>query len=227
MTSNLLSRILPSGSPSVYEALRAEDETSDTADIEERAGMALDEENLGRHDFDLDPEVAEDMEGRIRLEDSPPGRSERGASAQPHSRWHHRDSPRRLEGDEADDDVPPSLLVETNEAGIPISRPSPDPRPRGDSNPIPVAGHATREAQAQWTATQQQQRLHRDPHIRPAYSGRPGKRNKLIVDPREKALWRWTNVQNLDNFLGDVYGYFLGKGIWSILLSRLLSLLSV
>ena len=39
-------------------------------------------------------------------------------------------------------------------------------------------------------------------------------------------MWRWTNVQNLDNFLNDVYNYYIGKGIWSILLARVLNLLT-
>ncbi len=46
-----------------------------------------------------------------------------------------------------------------------------------------------------------------------------------MMDPKERALWMWANVENLDNFLQDVYDYFLGNGIWSVLLSRLLNLL--
>ncbi|OAX81033.1 hypothetical protein ACJ72_04627 [Emergomyces africanus] len=40
-------------------------------------------------------------------------------------------------------------------------------------------------------------------------------------------MWRWANVENLDNFLADVYDYFLGNGIKSILLSRVLNLLTL
>ena len=40
-------------------------------------------------------------------------------------------------------------------------------------------------------------------------------------------MWLWANVENLDNFLKDVYTYFLGNGMWSILLNRALSLLYV
>jgi autophagy-related protein 9 len=47
------------------------------------------------------------------------------------------------------------------------------------------------------------------------------------VDPKKKAMWRWANVEDLDNFLKDVYTYFLGNGIWSILLTRVLNLLYV
>lgn len=38
-------------------------------------------------------------------------------------------------------------------------------------------------------------------------------------------MWRWANVEDLDNFIKDVYIYFLGNGIWSIFLGRALNLL--
>lgn len=39
-------------------------------------------------------------------------------------------------------------------------------------------------------------------------------------------MWRWTNVVNLDNFLGDVYSYYIHHGMWSILLRRVFGLLT-
>lgn len=42
---------------------------------------------------------------------------------------------------------------------------------------------------------------------------------------RERALWRWVNVEDLDSFLQEVYLYYVGKGVWAIALSRLLNLL--
>lgn len=44
--------------------------------------------------------------------------------------------------------------------------------------------------------------------------------NLKHMDPKERALWKWANVENLDNFLVDVYSYFLGSGIYCILLTR-------
>ncbi|KAL8292241.1 hypothetical protein RQP46_001707 [Phenoliferia psychrophenolica] len=44
---------------------------------------------------------------------------------------------------------------------------------------------------------------------------------------RERALWRWVNVEDLDYFLQEVYLYYVGKGVWAIALSRLLNLLTV
>ncbi|KAK9473173.1 autophagy protein Apg9-domain-containing protein [Dipodascopsis tothii] len=45
-----------------------------------------------------------------------------------------------------------------------------------------------------------------------------------VVDARKRALWKWANVENLDNFLQDVYEYYIGNGIASIMLSRLINL---
>jgi len=45
------------------------------------------------------------------------------------------------------------------------------------------------------------------------------------LDAREKALWNWVNVENLDGFLQEVYCYYEGNGIYSIALSRALNLL--
>lgn len=44
--------------------------------------------------------------------------------------------------------------------------------------------------------------------------------NLKRMDPKERALWKWANTENLDNFLVEVYSYFLGSGIYCILLSR-------
>lgn len=40
-------------------------------------------------------------------------------------------------------------------------------------------------------------------------------------------MWRWANVEDLDNFLTELYNYYLDKGIWSITLARSLRLLMV
>ncbi|KAI8342329.1 autophagy protein Apg9-domain-containing protein [Chlamydoabsidia padenii] len=38
-------------------------------------------------------------------------------------------------------------------------------------------------------------------------------------------MWRWTNVENMDDFFQKVYNYYQGKGLYCILLARLLNLL--
>jgi hypothetical protein len=45
-----------------------------------------------------------------------------------------------------------------------------------------------------------------------------------LVDPKERALWKWANVENLDIFLQQVYAYYIGKGIYCIVLARFLNL---
>ncbi|KAG0195377.1 autophagy protein atg9, partial [Mortierella sp. GBA30] len=45
------------------------------------------------------------------------------------------------------------------------------------------------------------------------------------MDAAELAMWKWVNVENLDNFLAKVYYYYVGKGMYTILLERCLNLL--
>ncbi|AET41374.1 autophagy protein ATG9 Ecym_8078 [Eremothecium cymbalariae DBVPG len=47
------------------------------------------------------------------------------------------------------------------------------------------------------------------------------------LSPRERALWKWANVENLDVFLQDVYGYYLGNGLYCIMIEKLLNLLTL
>lgn len=51
------------------------------------------------------------------------------------------------------------------------------------------------------------------------------RRGLQVLSPRDRALWRWVNVDDLDGFLREVYSYYVGQGIWCISLSRLLNLL--
>ncbi|KAG9641871.1 APG9-domain-containing protein, partial [Aureobasidium melanogenum] len=102
----------------------------------------------------------------------------------------------------ADEDIPASLLIEDK----------PD-----QSTFAPPPNHRT---EAQWRKTQERQQLHPDDRPRPAISRVPNQDAVL----KEQAMWLWTNVQNLDAFLLQVYQYFTGHGIWSILLSRFIHL---
>lgn len=47
------------------------------------------------------------------------------------------------------------------------------------------------------------------------------------LNAKQKALWMWANVDNLDAFLQEVYGYYVGRGAICIALSRSLNLLTV
>lgn len=46
--------------------------------------------------------------------------------------------------------------------------------------------------------------------------------NSVVSDPRERALWNWVNVTNLDSFMGEVYDYFNSNGMWCTLFDRAL-----
>ena len=240
MASNILSRLLPSTarSPSVYEALRDYDESSDVTDIEERAGMTLlDEENLADHALELDPALVDTIESQPQLDQSTAEAEQveeggREGTSGTGKATRLRRTPTMFETDDLDDEVPLSLLVEENQGRAPVSPEHLHARHEQlNPPPILVAGRATSFAKAKWQAAQQQQQQHtpllQASSMRPARVGQPFRtRNPLaMVDPKEKAMWRWANVENLDNFLRDVYDYFIGNGIWCILLGRILNLL--
>lgn len=44
------------------------------------------------------------------------------------------------------------------------------------------------------------------------------------LSPKERALWKWANVENLDTFFQDVYSYYLGNGYFCIVLGKLLNI---
>ncbi|KAF9580646.1 autophagy protein atg9 [Lunasporangiospora selenospora] len=46
------------------------------------------------------------------------------------------------------------------------------------------------------------------------------------MNAAELAMWKWVNVENLDNFLAKVYEYYVGKGMYTIILERCLNLLT-
>ncbi|KAL8841331.1 MAG: hypothetical protein Q9170_000961 [Blastenia crenularia] len=226
MASNVFSRFLPAdtGSPSIYETLRQEDESLDQSDVEQRAAMAVDEENLAGefHDYELDDAIADAAASQSNVftgtQHKAPRRSPKTNSLQQPLPRSSSNIPDTME----DDEVPESLLIEDNNS--PVS-PLREQQPRPVTSPIP--GPATKATRAKWQATQAQQRLHIEASYRRSQSGQSdGSIPALtIANPRERAMWRWANVEDLDNFLRDVYEYFLGNGIWSILLSRLLNLL--
>ncbi|KAL7328527.1 autophagy protein atg9 [Mucor circinelloides] len=47
------------------------------------------------------------------------------------------------------------------------------------------------------------------------------------VSTYDRTMWRWANVENMDDFFTRVYEYYQGKGLYCILLARLLNLLTL
>ena len=236
-SSNILSRFLPPGSASVYEAIRQHDAESNVSDVEERAGIAFNDDPQDHFsDHELEEALADARESSspspsspFLSHDDPSPRQRPGGAASGHRRRWLQESPPGVETDDRDDDVPPSLLIEGQEEADHLNaRPPPGLRNRSDSRP-PVPGPSTRQNRAHWETARAQQPLH------PISRGPPPPKrwtvgqhpNLAAVDPKEKAMWRWANVENLDNFLKDVYEYYMGNGIWSIMLSRALNLLYV
>ena len=243
MASNLLSRLLPpsAGSPSIYEALRRHDESADS-DVEDQVGMSVDEENLGGgfQDYELDHTEGAGIEDSQMTSESTASLLRRDLEQATRQDGAESTNPRWIassaalqdamaDAEDGDDEVPASLLVEGD--GIPLpSRPNQGQTQSSTMPEVqPIPGNSTRETRDQWNATQGQQPLYRDdgPAETQIQSLPVGRVPFGIISRRDKAEWRWANVQNLDNFLKEVYEYFLMNGFRSILLSRLLNLLYV
>lgn len=237
-----------STTPSIYETLRQYDDDGDDdgSDVENRAGMAVDEENLvGQQytDYELEDALAQASDTQSR-QSSPFSRRSAprnnnvnvassafhagaGAGSRAGDGSRARAGSRGAEDTEADDEVPASLLVEGH--ALPSSPLPPPPMHPLRSSGIgehslhlrgpPSASSPDQARNNRWETTTAEQQ---DP---PRVWGVKQNAALRLADPREKALWRWANVENLDNFLQEVYDYFLGNGIWSIMLSRALNLM--
>jgi autophagy-related protein 9 len=229
MSANMFSKLLPSAAGrSFYEELR---NRNNNDDIEDRAGL-LDEENLKHqfHDYDL-----ENLEGLgvddSRLFHSPvatkSGRPEQASNRlhkDSHNPHHHRWFTHE---EEADNDVPASLLVEPHEIEAPSSV-GPKRKKADHGRQTGVPAPSMRKARSQWETTQAQQRLHRDDSFTPSHVPlRPGGAFMAGVGSgnAKKAEWRWANVSNLDSFMHGVYAYYQGCGFWCIILERVLHLM--
>jgi autophagy-related protein 9 len=229
MASNLLSRLLPSASdePLEREPLNAQNRRTSSS-TDGRPDMDIDEENFEAHfeAQDLNDLLAEASSSHMTSESravspdarrsAPPGINTAARMAA----WTQLGTARAVPLDD-DDDVPQSLLLE---GGL---DPPPNPDQRTEGLPPPVPGPSTRQTRALWETTRQQQRLHNDD--RGGATGRgwghTGRRGQFTADPKEKALWMWVNQTDLDTYMRDVYEYYVGCGIYSILLRRALALL--
>lgn len=202
MASNLLSRLLPSASDEPFDAGILPDE---------RDEMDIDEENLeARFEAqDLENLLADASASHMTTESTAflPTNNDRNGSIQPAPVYD-------------DDDVPESLLLEGG------AHPS-SSQPTSEGLPPPVPGPSTRRTRAQWETARRHQQLHAEGAAPVPRWRVPGRHGHATVDPKERALWRWVNVSDLDTFLAEVYEYYTGCGIYSILLRKFLALLQV
>ncbi|KAK5169025.1 autophagy protein atg9 [Saxophila tyrrhenica] len=216
MTSRVLSRLLPvaEGDVSVFEGMRS------------APHRRTDIESHGRHEDTFHDE--DDYPDRIFLEganDEESDQTQQSPETQPSAqqspvlerirpKW--LDSRRNRRIDE-DDDVPESLILDDKGEG-PANRASSRPT---DQDP------RTR-AEAQWKAAQETHGLHAD-RPRPVsrqYQTRSNTAPAPQADPEVDAMWLYANASNLDAFLLEVYQYYVEHGVWSILLSRAISLMT-
>ncbi|KAK4140092.1 autophagy protein Apg9-domain-containing protein [Dichotomopilus funicola] len=197
-------------------------------DVEDQAGL-LDEENLSHdfHEYDLEHAEGLGVEESRTISGGAVGPTSRSRSGQDREHRH----PRASQEEDEDNDVPASLLVEAHEVDM---EPLPGQQKKmagRQSGAIPGPSHAG----AQWETAQNQQRLHDDGAFgpsRPASGGVGGLPSSLFTgmvsgNAKKKAEWRWANVSNLDNFIKDVYDYYLGNGMGCILVERALHLVNV
>ncbi|RCK57809.1 Autophagy-related protein 9 [Candida viswanathii] len=49
-------------------------------------------------------------------------------------------------------------------------------------------------------------------------------KNRFVIPPKERALYLWANITNMDEFLSDVYYYYRGKGLLNMVLTRTVDL---
>lgn len=57
-----------------------------------------------------------------------------------------------------------------------------------------------------------------------SYQAKTHRNRRLVIPPRERALYLWANIVNMDEFLIDLYYYYRGKGLTNIVLSRIVNL---
>ncbi|KAI0517706.1 autophagy protein Apg9 [Xylaria bambusicola] len=230
MPRDLFSRLIPpKDSQSFYRQLR------DDRDLDNRAPSDLDEENLAHNfhndDFDHAENLALD-DSRISTR-SPIEQARSTRDAASSGDGQHSESRWLLNDDDGDNDVPASLLVEGT-SRAPLGPQAAASSSRRSHRPGNSGGQPNRRRiEAQWETAQAHQRLHQDDeygpiHGRGNYTGLPGSRRPgFVASPKDKAMFRWANVSNLDVFIRDVYDYYLGAGLWCIMLDRILHLLKV
>ncbi|KAF2477988.1 autophagy-related protein 9 [Lindgomyces ingoldianus] len=229
MASNILSRFLPSASDEPFETDALNNPSRRRlSSADEHGETDIDEENLeARFEAqDLENLLADASSSHMTTESTAflPGNDRKPSTLAPGraGAW-RQPAPVRTAPLDDDDDVPESLLLE----GI---RDPPPPKSNHHSMPTdglppPVPGPSTRHTRAQWETTRRQQRLHDETHdAAPAPKWALPTRTGFTADPKEKAMWLWVNVEDLDAFLAEVYFYYTNCGIYSILLRGTLDL---
>jgi len=205
MSSQLLSRIFNQNtSASIYETLRehdtANDSDSDADDLEERAGLRPIAIRLDSGDAD---DVSDMDDSTFQLQEQPPRTDrQRGFPALSGGRG-NRYAPSRCIDEDDNTEVPQSLLFETG-ASLSHQRrkgfggdklvPGPCANSSGDPGPSTMRN---RRLEDQWNAAT-------TANYEPRGAAKKPTPQRWSVGEKERAMWKWANVENLDNFLQDV-----------------------
>ncbi|CAK1366958.1 Autophagy-related protein 9 [Cercospora beticola] len=214
LASRVLSRFLPvaEGDVSVYDGMRRD--AVRRGDVEAQRQRVYTDGYQDDDDDDPDAFLYDPSGDQPTPTD--PGLSPEMFAARP--KWQSPGSKRRGMDDE---DVPESLLLEPRAKAGPSRQ-----------QPKNAADMKLARAEAQWKASQEQQWLSTPrgprsarPTSRPSRTSAPT-RPPLRTNPQAEATWMYTNATNLDAFLLEVYQYFVQHGVWSILLSRALTLMT-
>ena len=221
-----MSRLMSSNNPSasIYEQLRQQDDDSDDLDVEDNAGLL--DQSVNRRDgfitqaMDDSSPQANGRDRRFNSHAAARGQASRKdkSRTQTRSRRPGRHS-KLLDVEEADDDVPASLLIDHNAQDIDPGSINLPPPPSVMSDGLladvgPSGDHLRYRNSSQTPVP-----------ARPIKGIVGG--NLATADPREKAMFRWANVIDLDNFLLEAYCYYMQHGFWSTLLARFFKLLTV
>lgn len=215
MTSRVLSRLLPvaEGDVSVFESMRSAPHRQ--PDIE---AYARQEDTFQDEDDYPDRIFLEGTNDEASDQTHPSPEVRPSAQASPileriRPKW--LDSRRNRRIDE-DDDVPESLILDAKG------------KRAGNREPSQHSPQDTRaKAETMWRATQERHGLHSATQSRTRQTSTANMNTgALQADPQVDAMWMYTNASNLDAFLQEVYQYFEEHGVWSILLSRVITLLT-
>ncbi|KAK6509543.1 autophagy protein atg9 [Arthrobotrys musiformis] len=240
MASNLVSRFF--GGQSIYESLRQHDRRSDDG-YNDEAEPFEDEA-----DFHANLEAGRGGISRGDTTGTQPyglggGFGRRKPSAEDHNAARtseESDGPARAflsPRDRNDSDVPESLIIEGNHhermAGTgssDISSPPPPEFSRFHDQPTTfdqqlgnLPPPPSRVLEERWAAVQNNIAPQAEPRPPPATRRLP----PGFIDPKQRAMYKWANVEDVDCFLHRVYEYYLGKGIYCICLERFIGLLTV
>lgn len=209
MTSRLLSQIFDQNSTSIYETFNEHDarssDESDQDDVEDRAGMMPIRTTPSYRPLSARTDSPFQSHPRSPIGESVVGsvvdqrRPFLAGAAQARRENHPRQQPGHYKDEDDSGDVPASLLFEApapqeDEEEEHLAHRMPRRPSSSDGEALPL-GSRVRGGHASPPYNQQAGRGIPSG----AASGRIGQ-----IDPKERAMWKWANVENLDNFLTDV-----------------------